>query len=96
MSAAEWKKRCEDEWSLQGAPMPNSLDWKSIYEAKPLGKNLLKNPSPHGVHVFSKYGPAVRYVHFLPTEELVPDGFYSTVFTGSSVIVKPVKSQLPR
>ncbi|XP_029375035.1 F-box only protein 50 [Echeneis naucrates] len=49
MSAAQWKTRCETEWSLQGAPMPDSLDWKSVYEAKPLGKNLLKNPSPHGL-----------------------------------------------
>ncbi|XP_026229231.1 F-box only protein 50 [Anabas testudineus] len=49
MSAAEWKKKCEDEWSLQGAPMPDSLDWKSVYEAKPLGRNLLKNPTPHGL-----------------------------------------------
>lgn len=48
MSAAEWKKKCEDEWSLQGAPMPDGLDWKSVYEAKPLGRNFLKNPSPHG------------------------------------------------
>ncbi|XP_068577272.1 F-box only protein 50 isoform X3 [Cebidichthys violaceus] len=46
---SEWRKRCENEWSLQGAPMPDSLDWKSVYDAKPLGRNLLKNPSPHGV-----------------------------------------------
>ncbi|XP_068456886.1 F-box only protein 50 [Clinocottus analis] len=46
---AEWKKRCEAEWSLQGAPMPDSLDWKSVYDAKPLGRNMLKNPSPNGV-----------------------------------------------
>ncbi|XP_034540401.1 F-box only protein 50-like [Notolabrus celidotus] len=46
---AEWKKKCEVEWGLQGAPMPDGLDWKSTYEAKPLGRNLLKNPSPHGV-----------------------------------------------
>ncbi|XP_069396041.1 F-box only protein 50-like [Paralichthys olivaceus] len=49
MSAAEWKKKCEAEWSLQGAPLPDSLDWKSVYEAKPLGRNLLKNPSPLGL-----------------------------------------------
>ncbi|TKS83702.1 F-box only protein 50 NCC receptor protein 1 [Collichthys lucidus] len=49
MSAAEWKKKCADEWSLQGAPMPDGLDWKSVYEAKPLGRNFLKNPSPHGL-----------------------------------------------
>ncbi|XP_071390744.1 F-box only protein 50 [Centroberyx affinis] len=49
MSAVDWKKRCEAEWSLQGAPMPDRLDWKSVYEAKPLGRNLLRNPSPHGL-----------------------------------------------
>ncbi|XP_019713339.1 F-box only protein 50 [Hippocampus comes] len=49
MSAAEWKKRCEDEWSLQGLPAQERLDWKSVYEAKPFGRNLLKNPSPHGL-----------------------------------------------
>uniref|UniRef100_A0A3P8SYP2 P1, F-box associated domain containing n=1 Tax=Amphiprion percula TaxID=161767 RepID=A0A3P8SYP2_AMPPE len=49
MSAAEWKQRCEAEWSLQGAPMPDSLDWKAVYEARPLGRNLLKNPAPHGL-----------------------------------------------
>uniref|UniRef100_A0A668S529 FBA domain-containing protein n=1 Tax=Oreochromis aureus TaxID=47969 RepID=A0A668S529_OREAU len=49
MSAAEWKKKCEEEWSLQGAPMPDGLDWKSVYEAKPFGRNLLKNPAPYGL-----------------------------------------------
>ncbi|XP_053297224.1 F-box only protein 50 [Pleuronectes platessa] len=49
MSTDEWKKKFEAEWSLQGAPLPNSLDWKSIYEAKPLGRNLLKNPAPLGM-----------------------------------------------
>ncbi|XP_074528376.1 F-box only protein 50-like [Halichoeres trimaculatus] len=48
MSAAEWKKKCVEEWGLQGAPMPDSVDWKSVYEARPLGRNLVKNPSPHG------------------------------------------------
>ncbi|KAK5888159.1 hypothetical protein CesoFtcFv8_016687 [Champsocephalus esox] len=46
---SEWKQRCESEWSLQGAPMPGSLDWKSVFDARPLGRNLLKNPSPHGL-----------------------------------------------
>ncbi|XP_054482118.1 F-box only protein 50 [Anoplopoma fimbria] len=46
---SEWKKRCEDEWSLHGAPMPDSVDWRSVYDVKPLGRNLLKNPSPQGV-----------------------------------------------
>lgn len=48
MSAAEWKKKCEEEWSLQSAPMPDGLDWKSVYEAKPFGRNLLMNPAPYG------------------------------------------------
>uniref|UniRef100_A0A8C9YJB1 P1, F-box associated domain containing n=1 Tax=Sander lucioperca TaxID=283035 RepID=A0A8C9YJB1_SANLU len=47
MSAAEWKKRCEAEWGLQGAPMPDNLDWKSVCDAKPFGRNLLRNPAPH-------------------------------------------------
>ncbi|KAG7515595.1 hypothetical protein JOB18_012145 [Solea senegalensis] len=46
---SDWKNKCEAEWSLQGAPMPDSLDWKSIYEAKPLNRNLLKNTSPFGL-----------------------------------------------
>lgn len=50
MSASNWKKRCEDEWGLQGVPMPDSLDWKSVYDAKPFGRNLIKNPSPYGTN----------------------------------------------
>ncbi|XP_020790167.1 F-box only protein 50-like [Boleophthalmus pectinirostris] len=49
MSSGEWKKRCEDEWGLEGAPMPDSVDWRSVYEAKPFNRNLLKNPSPYVV-----------------------------------------------
>ncbi|AWP00534.1 Nonspecific cytotoxic cell receptor protein-1 [Scophthalmus maximus] len=49
MSAAEFRKKFEAEWSLIGAPMPDSLDWKSVYEAKPLGRNLLRNPAPFGL-----------------------------------------------
>ncbi|XP_034539771.1 F-box only protein 50-like [Notolabrus celidotus] len=45
MCASEWKKKCEEEWGLQGALMPDNLDWESVYEAR----NLLKNPSPHGL-----------------------------------------------
>lgn len=29
--------------------MPDSVDWKFVYEAKPFGRNLLKNPAPYGV-----------------------------------------------
>ncbi|KAM8835509.1 F-box only protein 50 [Synchiropus picturatus] len=59
---SEWKNKCVEEWALQGAPMPDSVDWKSVYEAKPLGRNLLKNPSPLGL---SKDGP--------PPEPELPD-----------------------
>ncbi|KAF7205221.1 F-box only protein 50 [Nothobranchius furzeri] len=54
MSAADWRKRCEDEWGLQGVPMPEHLDWKFVYESRPFGRNLLKNPAPLG---FSKDNP---------------------------------------
>ncbi|CAG5875795.1 F-box only protein 50 [Menidia menidia] len=59
---SEWKKRCEAEWGLQGAPMPDGVDWKSAYEAKPLGRNLLKNTAPFGL---SKDAP--------PPEPELPD-----------------------
>uniref|UniRef100_A0A8C7Y388 F-box only protein 50 n=1 Tax=Oryzias sinensis TaxID=183150 RepID=A0A8C7Y388_9TELE len=62
MSAAEWKRRCEAEWGLRGAPMPDGLDWKTIYEARPLGRNLLRNPAPLGL---SKASP--------PPENELPD-----------------------
>uniref|UniRef100_A0A8C5E8M9 FBA domain-containing protein n=1 Tax=Gouania willdenowi TaxID=441366 RepID=A0A8C5E8M9_GOUWI len=57
-----WKQKCEAEWSLPGAPMPDIVDWKSVYEARPLDRNLLKNPSPHGL---SKHTP--------PPEPDLPD-----------------------
>lgn len=53
MSDAEWKNRCGSEWGLLGAPLPDGLDWKSVYEAKPFGRNLLRNPSPYGTALFS-------------------------------------------
>ncbi|KAF0038722.1 hypothetical protein F2P81_009206 [Scophthalmus maximus] len=185
MSAAEFRKKFEAEWSLIGAPMPDSLDWKSVYEAKPLGRNLLRNPAPFGTtapsntsrwpcrwfsmeqvvdlkaeglweemldefqpeiviqdwyeesqlhefiyqlhvkllgadkstvisehtvnptedcsiyshtwkevsHVFSSYGPGVRYVQFLHRlKNSFMVEFFPTLFTGSSVIVRPVKT----
>uniref|UniRef100_A0A8C6THQ3 P1, F-box associated domain containing n=1 Tax=Neogobius melanostomus TaxID=47308 RepID=A0A8C6THQ3_9GOBI len=47
--STDWKKRCKEEWGLQDAPMPDSVDWKSVYEAKPFNRNLLKNPSPYAL-----------------------------------------------
>ncbi|KAM4620433.1 F-box only protein 50 [Polymixia lowei] len=49
MSADEWKKKCENEWNLQGLSMPDDVDWKFVYDTKPLGRNLLRNPAPHGL-----------------------------------------------
>ncbi|KAG7484003.1 hypothetical protein MATL_G00044180 [Megalops atlanticus] len=51
MAASAWKKKCETEWKLKetGIPTPDTVDWKAVYEKKPLGRNLLKNPAPQGV-----------------------------------------------
>ncbi len=48
--AADWKKKCDSQWQLgaHGVPMPDSLDWKSVFEKKPFERNLLQNPSPYG------------------------------------------------
>lgn len=45
----DWRKRCEEEWGLQGVslPLPPGLDWRAVHEAKPFSRNLLKNPSPY-------------------------------------------------
>ncbi|XP_042287275.1 F-box only protein 50 [Thunnus maccoyii] len=87
MSAAEWKKKCEAEWSLQGAPMPDSLDWKSVYEAKPLGRNLLKNPSPHGLSKDTP--PPEPDLPEVPTRgppRFEPDGDFSGWITSTEVL----------
>lgn len=54
--AADWKKKCDSQWQLgaHGVPMPDSVDWKSVYEKKPFGRNLLQNPSPYGNDVTQK------------------------------------------
>ncbi|KAG5844295.1 F-box only protein 50 [Anguilla rostrata] len=50
MAASDWKKKCKVEWSLgDDIPMPDTVDWKTIYEKKPFGRNLLKNPAPFGL-----------------------------------------------
>lgn len=48
--AADWKQKCDSEWQLgaHGVPMPDSVDWKSVFEKKPFERNLLQNPSPYG------------------------------------------------
>ncbi|KAJ8275878.1 hypothetical protein COCON_G00076300 [Conger conger] len=50
MAASDWKSKCKLEWSLgDDIPMPDTVDWKTIYEKKPFGRNLLKNPTPFGL-----------------------------------------------
>lgn len=49
MTSNEWKNRCEQEWNIKGISMPETVNWKFVYDAKPFGRNLLKNPAPHGV-----------------------------------------------
>ncbi|KAF3706766.1 F-box only protein 50 NCC receptor protein 1 [Channa argus] len=87
MSAADWKKKCEAEWSLQGAPMPDSLDWKSIYEARPLGRNLLKNPAPHGLS--KDIPPPEPELPTMPTHgppRFQPDGDFTGWSTSTEVL----------
>ncbi|KAF6729394.1 F-box only protein 50 [Oryzias melastigma] len=87
MSAAEWKRRCEAEWGLQGAPMPDHLDWKSIYEAKPLGRNLLKNPAPLGLSKASP--PPEPDLPDAPPRgppRFQPDGDFTAWTTGTEVL----------
>ncbi|KAM4545915.1 F-box only protein 50-like [Odontesthes bonariensis] len=66
-SPAECRKRCETEWGLQGAPMPDSVDWKSVCEAKPLGRNLLKNPLLHcntlQLQIFRLVSLEIKHLH---------------------------------
>ncbi|TSO37092.1 F-box only protein 50 [Bagarius yarrelli] len=47
---ADWKQKCDSEWKLtaSGVHLPDDVNWKTVYEKKPLGRNLLKNPSPFG------------------------------------------------
>ena len=46
---SDWKKKCQSEWDLQDASMPDGVDWKRVYESKALGRNLLKNTAPYGM-----------------------------------------------
>ncbi|XP_075343515.1 F-box only protein 50-like [Odontesthes bonariensis] len=80
-SPAECRKRCETEWGLQGAPMPDSVDWKSVCEAKPLGRNLLKNPLLHLLS--SKDTPPPKpNLTFGPPPSCQPDGERPSSFLG--------------
>ncbi|XP_035481292.2 F-box only protein 50 [Scophthalmus maximus] len=87
MSAAEFRKKFEAEWSLIGAPMPDSLDWKSVYEAKPLGRNLLRNPAPFGLSKDTP--PPEPELHDVPIRgppRFQPDGDYTGWTTSTEVL----------
>ncbi|XP_045895728.1 F-box only protein 50 [Micropterus dolomieu] len=87
MSAAEWKKRCEAEWGMRGSLMPDSVDWKFVCEAKPLGRNLLRNPAPHGL---SKDAPPPEpELPEMPSDgppRFQPDGDFSGWTTSTEVL----------
>ncbi|XP_008330738.1 F-box only protein 50 [Cynoglossus semilaevis] len=84
---SEWKEKCETEWNLQGAPLPDSVDWKSVYEKKPLGKNLLRNTAPFGL---SKDDPPPEpELPDMPTRgppQFQPDGDFSGWTTSTEVL----------
>ncbi|KAK2828884.1 hypothetical protein Q5P01_019918 [Channa striata] len=87
MAAIDWKKKCEAEWGLQGAPMPDAVDWKSVYEAKPLGRNLLKNPAPHGLS--KDIPPPEPELPSMPTHgppRFQPDGDFTGWSTSTEVL----------
>ncbi|XP_020320749.1 F-box only protein 50 [Oncorhynchus kisutch] len=78
MATNEWKKRCETEWNIKGISMPDGVDWKFVYEAKPFGRNLLRNPAPHGVSQDSS--PPERELTEFPPEgppRSEPEGDYT-------------------
>ncbi|KAG7250045.1 hypothetical protein CRUP_000623 [Coryphaenoides rupestris] len=49
MSDGDWRARCQREWGLDAAATPDDVDWRSVFESKPLGRNLLRNPAPYGL-----------------------------------------------
>ncbi|XP_069042483.1 F-box only protein 50 [Lepisosteus oculatus] len=48
---SDWRGKCKSEWKLRErkVPAPDTVDWKAVYEKKPFGRNLLKNPAPGGL-----------------------------------------------
>lgn len=89
MSAEDWRKKCEAQWALPAAAMPAGVDWKAVWEAKPLDRNLLKNPAPLGTttppHRTETYDPKVhedcreRFVSHNKTAHLTLSVFYPRV-----------------
>ncbi|XP_005987938.1 F-box only protein 50 [Latimeria chalumnae] len=46
-----WRLKCEKEWKLKerNVPVPQNLDWESIYRKGPFDRNFIKNPAPEGL-----------------------------------------------
>uniref|UniRef100_A0A3B3ZYS2 FBA domain-containing protein n=1 Tax=Periophthalmus magnuspinnatus TaxID=409849 RepID=A0A3B3ZYS2_9GOBI len=86
MCSGEWKKKCKDEWGLQGAPMPDNVDWRSVYEAKPFNRNLLKNPSPYGVTKDCPPPERSSTEYDSGPPRFIPDGDFSGWTTSSEVL----------
>ncbi|KAI5630378.1 F-box only protein 50, partial [Silurus asotus] len=85
LQMADWKQKCNSEWQLaaKGVPLPNNVDWKTVYEKKPLERNLLKNPSPHGLT--PDIPPPEREVTGIPPDPNLPQQHEPTGdFTGWS------------
>ncbi|MGH0179262.1 UNVERIFIED_CONTAM: hypothetical protein FKN15_001120 [Acipenser sinensis] len=49
--SSEWKQKCEMIWKLKQrkVPAPDSVDWKTVFEKKPIERNLIKSPAPEGL-----------------------------------------------
>jgi len=62
MSGGDWRAKCQREWGLDGAATPDDggIDWKSVFESKPLGRNLLRNPAPYGMTSLSRASASRR------------------------------------
>ncbi|KAK1154479.1 F-box only protein 50 [Acipenser oxyrinchus oxyrinchus] len=49
--SSEWLQKCEMIWKLKqrNVPAPDSVDWKTVFEKKPIERNLIKTPAPEGL-----------------------------------------------
>ncbi|KAK2911934.1 hypothetical protein Q8A67_004067 [Cirrhinus molitorella] len=89
--AADWKHKCDSQWQLgaHGVPMPDSVDWKSVFEKKPFERNLLQNPSPYGVsHTIPPPEPPQSGMLPPPNQppQFEPDGNFSAWKTSTEVL----------
>ncbi|XP_056140958.1 F-box only protein 50 [Lampris incognitus] len=87
MSADDWKQKCRDQWGLQGVPMPDGVDWRSVHATKPLGRNLLRNPAPHGLtHTSPPPEPELTGVPSHEPPRFEPEGDFTGWTTSTEVL----------